>query len=144
MSISDLYQHSEHRREIGHFASIIKIANADNVITDDEQKLLNRLAFHLNITDKEYEKIKANPDNYPIHPPIEYDARIERLFDLIRMIFADKEVVLKEVTLVRKIVIGLGFPVDNAEKITDEAIHLIMNHNNLVDFTKAIKQVNKR
>lgn len=143
MSISDLYQHSEHRREIGHFASLIKIANADKVITDDEQKLLNRLAFHLNISEKEYKKIKKNPDNYPIHTPIEYDARIERLFDLIRMIFADKEVVLKEVTMVRKIVIGLGFPVDNAEKVTDEAIHLVMNHNDLDDFTKAIKQVNK-
>lgn len=144
MAILDLYEHSQHRREIGHFANIIKIANADEVITDDEQKLLDRLAFHLNITKKEYGKIKANPDNYPIHPPVEYDARIERLFDLIRMIFADKEVILKEVTLVRKTVVGLGFPLDNVEKITDEAIHLIMNRNNLVDFTKAIKNVNKR
>ncbi len=144
MAILDLYQHSQHRREIGHFANIISIANADEVITDDEQKLLDRLAFSLNITEKEYKKIKENPDNYPIHPPVEYDAKIERLFDLIKMIFADKEVLLKEVTLVRKIVVGLGFPLNNVEKITDEAIHLVMNNNNLVDFIKAIKNVNKR
>lgn len=143
MSITDLYEHSQHRREIGHFANIVKIAKADGIVTDEEQKLIDRLAFKLNITDDEYKKIKENPDSYPIHTPIEYDARIERLYDLVRMIFADSEVVMKEVSLVRKITIGLGFPVDNAEKITDEAIHLVMNHNDLDDFIKAIKQVNK-
>ena len=143
MTISDLYEHSEHRREIGHFASIIKIALADDKITDEEQKLLDRLAYKLNITKEEYKKIMKQPDMYPTHPPIEYKARIERLFDLGRMILADKEVSLEEISLVKKITIALGFPVDNAEKVVDEAIHLIINHNKLDDFIKAIKRVNR-
>lgn len=39
--------------------------------------------------------------------------------------------------------IGLGFPLENAEKVTDEAIHLILNNNDLEDFSKAIKKVNR-
>ena len=58
------------------------------------------------------------------------------------MIFSDNEVKLNEAKLVQQIAIGLGFPVDNAEKLTDEAIHLIMNDNNLDDFTRCIKEVN--
>lgn len=143
MSITDLYENSQHRREIGHFANIVKIAKADETITEDEQKLLDRLAFHLNITDEEYKKILKHPEFYPIHTPVEYDARIERLYDLIRMIYADGKVDLKEVKLTRKITVALGFPTDNAEKVTDEAIFLVMHHNDLEDFTKAIKNVNK-
>lgn len=34
--------------------------------------------------------IKANIDNYPINPPHKEQIRLERLYDLTRMFFADK------------------------------------------------------
>lgn len=142
MSISNLYSSGQHKKNIGHFASIVKLALADEYLADYEQKMLNRLAKKLNITDVEVKDITKNPDNYPINPPVSYDERIERLFNLTNMIFADDEAVKEEAQTLQKIAVGLGFPSDNAEKVVDEAIHLVMNNNDLDDFTAAIKKVN--
>lgn len=142
MSISDLYSSGKHKQEIGHFASVVKIAQSDATITECEQKLLDRTARRLNISEAEYAKISKNPEKFPVNPPVSYDERIERLYRLTKMVFADKEVKENEVLLMRKIAVALHIPVDNVEKVCDEAIHLVMNGNDLEDFTTAIKKVN--
>ena len=143
MSILDLYSSGAHKRDRGHFANIVKLALADAIITEEEQRLLDRMARRLDISDQEYKEILKNPEKFPINPPVDYDSRIERLYNLAKMIFIDNEVVGDEAAVLKKVVIGLGFPTDNADKVTDEAIHLALNENDLEDFTKAIKQVNK-
>jgi len=143
MSISDLYSSGAHKKNMGHFASIVKLAMADNVITEGEEQLLERLAKRLEISEEEYKKIVKNPDKHPLNPPVSYIARIERLYNLTQMIFADDEVSKEEVLILQHVVVGLGFPQDNAEKISDEALHLVMNNNELEEFTKAIKRVNR-
>ncbi len=142
MSISDLYSSGAHKKNIGHFASIVKLAMADHIITEGEQQLLERLAKWLEISEEEYKKIVKNPEKHPINPPVSYDARIERLYNLTQMIYADDEVSKDEVSVLKRVAVGLGFPQDNAEKVSDEALHLVMNDNDLEDFTKAIKRVN--
>ncbi|MCF6348770.1 MAG: TerB family tellurite resistance protein [Flavobacteriaceae bacterium] len=142
MSISSVYLSGGHKKNMGHFASIVKLAIADEIITDGEQQLLDRLAKRLHISEEDYKKIFKNPEEYPINPPVSYDERIERLYNLTKMIYADKEVSKEEVSVLKRIVVGLGFPQDNAEKVSDEAVHLVMNDNDLEDFTKAIKRVN--
>lgn len=143
MPIYELYSWGKHNQEIGHFASIVKIALVDNTISEGEQKLLDRAARKLNIKDEEYQKILKNPENFPVNPPVGYDESIERLYFLTKMIFADGNVDKDEVALMRKITTALSFPLDNVEKVCDEAIHLVMNDNDLEDFTAAIKKVNE-
>ena len=142
MPIYELYSWGKHNQEIGHFASIVKIALVDNTISEREQKLLDRAARKLNIKDEEYQKILKNPENFPVNPPVGYDESIERLYFLTKMIFADGNVDKDEVALMRKITTALSFPLDNVEKVCDEAIHLVMNDNDLEDFTAAVKKVN--
>ncbi len=142
MSISDLYASGKHKQEMGHFASIVKIALVDNSISEGEQKQLDRAAKKLNISEEEYQKILKNPDAYPINPPIGYDESIERLYRLTKMIFADGDVAKDEVVLMRKITTALSFPLDNIEKVCDEAVHLVLNDNDLDTFIEAIKKVN--
>lgn len=142
MAISDLYSSGKHKQELGHFASIVKLAEDDGVITEGEQELLDRAARRLHINETEYKAILKNPEKYPINPPVSYDNRIERLYRLAKMVLADGKVDLHEMQVLRKIAVGLHFSEDNAEKVCDEAIHLIMNDNDLDDFTTAIKKVN--
>ncbi len=142
MSISDLYSSGQHKQAVGHFASVVKIAITDGIIEEGEQKLLDKTAKILEIGEEEYKAILKNPDNYPVNAPVSYDERIERLYRLAKMILADNNVSKEEMALMRKISIALNFPVDNAEKVCDEAIHLIMNDNDLDSFTDAIKKVN--
>ena len=142
MAISDIYSSGEHKRNLGHFASIVKMAKVDDVISEGEQKLLDRAARRLNITDEEYKEILKNPEKHPINPPIGYDASIERLYRLAKMIYADDAPSKEEVELLKKIATGLTFKMEMIDAIVSEAVHLIMNDNDLEDFTKAIKAVN--
>ena len=143
MAISDYNLSGDQKRNLEHFASIARLAMADNVITEGEEILLKRLATRFHILEDQYEKILKNPAEYPVHTPHNYDERIERLYDLAKMIYADKDVTKEEAKILRKICVGLGFPLDNVEKVADEAIHLIMNENDLEVFNKAIKYVNR-
>lgn len=142
MSISDLYTSGKHKQEIGHFASIVKVAIVDGIITDGEQQLLDRTAKRLNISEEEYKAILKHPEKYPLNPPVSYVESIERLYRVTKMIFADGHVDKNQVILLRKTAIALSIPLDNVEKVADEAIHLVMNNNDLDDFTTAIKKVN--
>jgi hypothetical protein len=143
MAILDLYPKGKHKQEIGHFANIVKIAKIDGEITDDEKELLIRMGKNLNLTLDEFAVILNNPEKFPTNAPANYEDRIERLYRLAKMILVDGEAKLIEVQLMRKIAVRLHFSHDNVEKVCDEAIHLVLNENDLSDFTKAIKLVNK-
>ena len=142
MSISDLYSTGKHKQEIGHFASLVKIAKTDNIISEGEQKFLDKTASRLNINKTEYGQILKNPEKYPVNPPASYDERIERLYRLTKMVFADGNIDKDQVFLMQKTAIALQFSTENVEKVCNEAIHLVNNDNDLDDFTMAIKKVN--
>jgi len=143
MSIRDLHPSSAHKNNLSHFANIVKLALADDKIDDSEQQLIDKLAQRFQIGDDQYQDVLKNADKYAIRPPNSYDERIERLYKLTKMIFADDEVTGAEMIVLRRVAIGLGFPTTNVEKVCDEAVHLVLNENDLDEFTEAIKEVNK-
>jgi uncharacterized tellurite resistance protein B-like protein len=143
MALSDYNLSGEQKRNLEHFASIVRLALADDIISEGEEKLLKRLAKRFHILEEKYKEILKNPNEYSQVTPHSYDERIEHLYDLATMVFADGEASKDEAKVLKKLVIGLGFPLDNAEKVTNEAIHLILNNNDLEDFSKAIKRVNR-
>ena len=142
MSISDLYASGTHKENVSHFANLVRLALVDDVIKNGERKLLNRLAKGLGIAKHEYKDIIKNLQNYPIAPPISYDERIERLYNLTKMILVDNEISKRQVSLLQRIAIGLGFLKNSLKKVNYEAIRLVMNDADLDDFTKAIKKAN--
>ncbi len=143
MSISDLYPSGTHEENKSHFANIVRLALVDNTIKNGEQKLLIQLANRIGLTKEESKNIIKNHQNYPIKPPVSYDERIEKLYDLTKMILADNEISKKQVSLLHRMAIGLGFLKNSVKKVNYEAIHLVMNDADLDDFSKAIKKVNK-
>jgi len=142
MSISDLYPTGLHQRNIGHFATIVKLALLDNKITADEHTLLNRLAIRLDITPVEFESILKNPSHYPATSPVSYDERLVCLYDLTKMLFLDKNPTIDKTSMLDRIAIGLGFPLENARNIVKEAIQFFLKEPDIEDFKLAIKKVN--
>ena len=141
MAFLDLFMSGAQKRDIGHFASIVRLAMADQFISNGEQKLLDRMSVRLNISERTKKKILRNPEKFPINPPVSFDNRIERLYNLTKMIFADSESIEKEASILVKVGVGLGFPTKDVDRITDEALKLAMNDINLNDFTVAIKKI---
>ena len=54
MAISDYNLSGEQKRNIEHFASIVRLALADGIITEGEEKLLKRLARRFHILEEKY------------------------------------------------------------------------------------------
>lgn len=137
MSYSDLYTPGFKSRNRDHFAAIVRIALADGVISEEEKAFIDRLAIHLEIEDEEKASILENSDQHPINPPTTKQGRLERLYDLARMVLADHIADEAEKQLMKRMVVGLGFPTDQIEPIIDKAFTLIKDGSDQDDFVAA-------
>ncbi len=142
MSFSDLYDSGFRIRNEDHFASIVRVAMDDGVISDAEKAFLDRLARNLSISKEEYDLILEDYLSHPINPPTTYDRRLERLYDLTRMVHIDHELEQEE-PLLEKLAIGLGFSTSNAKYVVDKALHLVKDGADIDTFQEGIKGMNK-
>ena len=137
MFYSDLYTPGFKSRNRDHFAAIVRIALADGVISEEEKAFIDRLAIHLEIEDEEKASILENSDQHPINPPTTKQGRLERLYDLARMVLADHIADEAEKQLMKRLVVGLGFPTDQIEPLIDKAFTLIKDESDQDDFVAA-------
>ncbi len=143
MSFSDLFDSGFKKRNEDHFASIVRVAMDDGIITDEEKAFLDRLARNLDIGEGDYKLILKNYQSHPINPPTSYDRRLERLYDLVRMVYADHIKGESQVLLLKKIAVGLGFSTSNAMYVVDKALNLVNDGVDLDTFTEEIKHMNR-
>ena len=143
MSFSDLFDSGFKKRNEDHFASIVRIAMNDGVISEEEKAFLDRLARNLDISEGDYKLILEDYKTHPINPPFEYDRRLERLYDLSRMVYMDHIKGESEVALLTKIAVGLGFHSNNVKYIIDKAMTLVSQNVDLETFMDEIKNMNK-
>ena len=143
MSISDLFDSGFKKQNEDHFAAIVRIAMSDEIINDSERAFLDRLARNLNISENDYTQILKDFKTHPINPPTSYDNRLERLFDLTRMVWADHIEGDDQLKMLKKLSIGLGFNPDNVNYIVDKALNLVHNNISLDDFIEQMKTMNQ-
>ena len=143
MSFSDLFDSEFKSRNKGHFSAIVRVALADEKVTPEEKAFLNKLAGKLEISAAEYEEIFENPLKYPINPPYSYAQRLERLYDLGRMVHVDHHLGDKQDVLLRKFGLALGFTPGNVNYIIDKALSLIDQKADLDTFTYEMQHMNK-
>ncbi|MEN9908259.1 MAG: hypothetical protein RLZZ540_1408 [Bacteroidota bacterium] len=125
MSFSDLFDSEFKQRNKGHFSAIVRVALADGIVSDEEKGFLDKLATKLEISSSEYDEILENPAIHPINPPYLYTQRIERLYDLARMVHVDHQLGDKQEVVLKKIAIGLGFTPSNVNYIIAKAMSLV-------------------
>ncbi|MTE26963.1 MULTISPECIES: TerB family tellurite resistance protein [Winogradskyella] len=143
MSFSDLFDSGFKKRNEDHFASIVRVAMSDGIITDTEKAFLDRLAVRLDVTESEYKQILKDYKSHPINPPTSYDVRLERLYDLARMVWADDIEGPNQHWLLEKLCIGLGFNSANVKYIADKALVLAHDKVDLDTFIDGIKSMNE-
>jgi uncharacterized tellurite resistance protein B-like protein len=143
MSISDLFDSGFKKRNEDHFAAIVRVAMDDGIITAEEKEFLDRLAHNLDINESDYKLILKDYQSHPINPPLSYDVRLERLYDLARMVHVDHIKGDHEEILLRKIGVGLGFHPENVKYIVDKALTLVANGVDLETFIYEIRHMNE-
>jgi uncharacterized tellurite resistance protein B-like protein len=144
MSISDIYDSGFRNRNKGHFSAIVRVALSDGTLSQEEKKFLDKLAIKLEISPAEYEEILANPVKYPVNPPLLHTSRLERLYDLARMVYTDEHVMAeKEQGLLTRFALALGFTPGNVNYIVDKALKLVDHKVDLDTFTYEMQHMNK-
>ena len=138
MSISDLFDSGFRNRNKGHFSAIVRVAMSDGSIT-----FLDKLAIKLEISQAEYEEILENPLKYPVNPPLMHAHRLERLYDLARMVYADDVLGEKQQDLLTRFALALGFTAANVGYIVDKALKLVDMNVDLDTFTYEMQHMNR-
>lgn len=143
MSFSDLFDSEFKTRNKGHFSAIVRVATSDGDLSKEEKEFLDKLAVRLEISAAEYEEILENPLKYPINPPYSYVHRLERLYDLSRMVYADHILGPKQKEILTRFALALGFTPGNVNYIVDKALSLLVMGVDLDTFTFEMTHMNK-
>ena len=141
MSFSDLFNSGFTTRNQDHFASIVRVAFSDNIISQEEKEFLDRLAHKLDISKETYLSIFKNYKSRPINPPISQESRIECLYDLARMVYADDIKDADEVKMLSKIAIGLGFQTETVSEVVNTSLKLVSDKVDFETFKEEMKRV---
>lgn len=143
MSFSDLFDSEFKARNKGHFSAIVRVAIADGELSAEEKQFLDKLKNRLEISDEEYDEILENPLKYPINPPSLHNQRLERLYDLSRMVYADHILGPKQKEILTKFALALGFTPGNVSYIVDKALSLLLLEVDLDTFIYEMQHMNK-
>lgn len=143
MSFSDLFDSEFKDRNKGHFSSIVRVAIADGDMSKEEKDFLDKLAVRLEISTEEYAEILENPLKYPINPPYLHVQRLERLYDLSRMVYADHILGPKQKEILTKFALALGFTPGNVAYIVDKALSLLVLSPDGETFVYEMQHMNK-
>ncbi len=143
MGISDLYLKIGQKRNISHFANIVRIAKSDDEISKEEIAFLSKVSNKYNISNEQFKAILKNPEKTPTIAHIDCVERIERLYDLLTMVRADHHIEKEEISVLRKIVTGLAFPLAKVDLIVDESVQIDIDYMTVETFTEKILNLMK-
>jgi len=143
MSISDLFDSGFKNRNKGHFSAIVRVAMENGHLSAEERHFLDKLAKELEISADEYKEILENPLRYPINPPYLHVHRLERLYDLSRMVYADHVLGPKQKEILTRFALALGFTPGNVHYIVDKALSLLVLNVDLDTFLYEMQHMNK-
>jgi uncharacterized tellurite resistance protein B-like protein len=143
MSFSDLFDSEFKTRNKGHFSAMVRVAISNGDLSSEEKQFLEHLKIRLEISDSEYDEILENPLKYPINPPVLYSQRLERLYDLSRMVYADHILGPKQNKILTRFGLALGFTPENVHYIVQKALSLVMLGVDLDTFVYEMQHMNK-
>lgn len=143
MSFSELFDSGFKNRNKGHFSAIVRVALENNQISTEEKLFLDKLAKELEIDEADYKEILENPTKYPVNPPYLHTQRIERLYDLSRMVYADHVLGPKQKEILSRFALALGFTPGNIKYIVDKALSLLVLGVDLDTFIFEMQHMNK-
>ncbi len=140
MSVQDLYSSNSANNNLAHFASIASLAALDGHIDEIEMKLLKRFAHRLQISDAQFKEVMKEENKYSITPQVSFEKRLERFFDLVRIVFTDGAIDDDEKVLLNRYAIGLGFSVENADMIIKRSTDIFTGNIDFEDYLYLVKK----
>ena len=144
MGIIDAYENAEFRNKISVLATLIKLSLVDGILDENEMKIIEKVAREYGLLDpKDLRYLFDNYEKYSLEPAYSYDERIEQLYYLAKIIYADGHIDRNELKIIKNAIVALGFPPKNVDIIYETAIGKIVDDADIDEFKEAIKKANK-
>ena len=143
MSFAELFDSGFKNRNKGHFSAIVRVAMENGHLSPEERSFLDKLAMQLEISSEEYAEILENPTKYPVNPPYLHTQRLERLYDLSRMVFADHVLGPRQKEILTRFALALGFTPGNVSYIVDKSLSLLVLNVDLDTYLFEMQHMNK-
>lgn len=109
MDISDYFDHPLKKQNIEYFVHIVRIAKADDIVSNTELELLHRIGRKLGLTDPEIEKLIETTGKSDYIPPYELSKRFDQVYEIVKMTLADGAIDPNEMRLARGFAVKSGF-----------------------------------
>ena len=134
MPIIDLYEHSDQKHNLAHFATLASLAAVDGEINEDEKATLDKFAFKLNITEAEYKEVMKKENKYPIQTPASAEKRLRRLYEFFQMALADQNFEEDQRNMIERYAIGLGYAPEVASKMVQQSVNIFTGKIDFEDY----------
>lgn len=108
-----------------HFLRLYQMALADDNFDVLELQMLYHFAEERGIPKEELDKLFLNPINSNLNIPKDLNTRIEYLYDLTKIIWADGEITDDERNTLKKYCIKFEFLEENVEELADYLIECV-------------------
>ncbi len=122
-----------------HFLRLYQMAVCDDDFSALELKMLYRCAEDRGISPKNLDEILMNPINLKSWVPQTIEEKVDYLYDLTAMIWADGTVSPNEYSALQKYVVMFGFLEENATAIVDYLIEAVKTGKNKSEIIYELK-----
>ncbi|MCK0129960.1 TerB family tellurite resistance protein [Flavobacteriaceae bacterium F08102] len=134
MAIVDRFETSEHRKNIAHFGALVSIAKIDGEISPEEEGLIKSFAKKLNIREEEYNLMLKSGETTSINPLNSREERLERIYELFKIIYADHYIDDAERKLIYRYALGLGCTSDKADEVIRKSMKIFGGNIDFEDY----------
>lgn len=109
MKFLDQFDHPERKQGKEHFIHLVQVAKADGKVDERELAMLNRIGSKFGLTETEIKELLLVDKSSDYIPPYELSKRFEQIYDIMRIVCADKKIDESELDLVRSLALKSGF-----------------------------------
>jgi hypothetical protein len=109
MNILNFFDHPEKKQNIEFYTHLVRIAKADDIISNTELELLHRIGRKLGFTDPEIDSLIETTGKSDYIPPYELSKRFEQVYEIVKMTLADGAIDKNEMRLASSFAVKSGF-----------------------------------
>lgn len=117
MNIQDFPNHAVKNQHIEYFVHLVRIAKADDIISNAELELLHRIGKKLGFTEPEIDHLIETTGKSDYIPPYEFSERFEQVFEIVKMTLADGVIDNSEMRLASGFAVKSGFTENEIPKL---------------------------
>jgi hypothetical protein len=123
MNTQNYFDHPLKKENIEYFIHLVRIAKADDIISQSEMALLHRIGKKLGFTDPEIDNLIANTNKSDYIPPYELSKRFDQVYEVVKMTLADGVLENSEMRLASGFAFKSGFSEGEIPKLLTMLIH---------------------